>query len=113
MHTIDATGKKLGRVASEAAMILMGKHKPSFVKHKIMGDEVKIENASKLDIDNKKKDSKIYTRYSGYPGGLKTETMSKVIENKGYKEVVERAVYGMLPNNKLRKQMMKNLEIKE
>jgi large subunit ribosomal protein L13 len=113
MHTIDATGKKLGRVASEAAKLLMGKHKTSFVKHKIIGDQVKIENVSKLDMTNKKMGQKTYSTYSGYPGGLKKETMASMIDAKGYTEVVKKAVYGMLPNNKLRKDMLKNLDIRE
>lgn len=113
MHTIDATGKKLGRVASEAAKLLMGKHKTSFVKHKVVGDQVKIENVSKLDMTNKKMGQKTYSSYSGYPGGLKQENMTKVVASKGYTEVVKKAVYGMLPSNKLRQDMLKNLEISE
>lgn len=112
-HTIDATEKKLGRVASEAAVLLMGKNVADFQKNEVANVKVNITNASKLDIDSKKLNSKEYKRYSGYPGGLKIRKMSHVVDNKGYKEVVERAIYGMLPANKLRAKVMKNLVITE
>lgn len=110
---IDATARSLGRVASEAAVQLMGKNEASFQKHLQSGNKVKIVNASRLIIPSAKKDSKIYTRYSGYPGGLKKQTMSQLIKSKGISEVVKRAVQGMLPANKLRGEMMKNLEVIE
>lgn len=112
-HTIDATEKKLGRVASEAAVLLMGKNVADFQKNEVANVKVNITNASKLDIDSKKLNSKEYKRYSGYPGGLKIRKMSHVVDNKGYKELVERAIYGMLPANKLRAKVMKNLVITE
>lgn len=113
MNTIDAKGRKLGRVASEAAVLLMGKDKSDFLRNKDPKNKVLIKNTSKLDISGKKKRSKTYTRYSGHPGGLKKEVMEKVIKNKGFSEVMRRAVEGMLPKNKLKKKMMKNLEITE
>lgn len=112
-YTIDAKGKSLGRVASEAAHVLMGKHAPSFEKYLIAAVSVKIVNAGKLNISLGKASSKEYTRYSGYPGGLKKETLGRVVEKKGVKEVLRRAVYGMLPVNKLRAKRIKNLTIEE
>jgi len=112
-YTIDATGKKLGRVASEAARLLMGKNQPDFVRNKVLGGKVEIVNTSKADISEKKLLEKTYARYSGYPGGLRTPSMRSVIEKKGYREVFLLAVYGMLPSNKLRPQIMKNLSVKE
>lgn len=112
-YKIDATNQKLGRVASEAATVLMGKHKSDYKPNQFSGEEVLIENASKLDINEKKKRQKTYIGYSGHPGGQKSITMKELIVNKGFSEVLERAVYGMLPNNKLRPKMMKNLKIME
>ncbi|MBU4480331.1 50S ribosomal protein L13 [Patescibacteria group bacterium] len=112
-HTIDATEKKLGRVASEAAILLMGKNKADFEKNIVASVKVNITNASKLNIDPKKLDNKEYKNYSGYPGGLKIRKMKQVIGKKGVSEVVKKAVYGMLPSNKLRAIMMKNLIVTE
>ncbi|MEX0673097.1 MAG: 50S ribosomal protein L13 [Candidatus Paceibacterota bacterium] len=112
-HTINAQNRSLGRVASEAAKILMGKHEPSFERHEIAQVTVRIQNAAKADISSKKMDEKVYMSYSGYPGGRTDRTRRKVIEQKGYGDVFRRAVYGMLPANKLRKQIMKNLVIEE
>lgn len=112
-HTIDATGRGIGRVATEAATILMGKHKPTFERHKITGDAVHITNASKLKIDPRKLETKMYKRYSGFPGGLKEESLGRVIERKGIAEVLNHAIRGMLPANRLRKQIMKNITISE
>jgi large subunit ribosomal protein L13 len=110
-YTIDAAGKAVGRVATEAAMILMGKNSPDFANNKVLNHKVTIENASKARISPKKMKSTEYAKYSGYPGGLRFETMEKVIADKGYEEVFKRAVYGMLPGNKLRDPRMKNLTI--
>ena len=112
-HTINATGKSLGRTASQAAIFLMGKDSPAYERNKVLENKVQITNASKTKIDTRKLKTTIYTRYSGYPGGLKKETMEEVITKKGYSELYRRAVYGMLPSNKLRKIMMKNLTISE
>ena len=110
-HTIDATNRAVGRVASEAAMLLMGKDTPAFRKNIVPEVKVTVENASNIKFDPKKLKGKIYQRYSGYPGGRKERTMEEVIEKKGYKGIFEKAVYGMLPGNKLRSVMMKNLII--
>ncbi len=112
-YTIDAAGKKLGRVASEAASILMGKNRTDFAKNIVPEVEVVIENASQLDISAKKKEEKEYRYYSGYPGGLRFESLKALLEKKGIKEVMRKTVYGMLPTNKLRKDMIKNLSVSE
>jgi large subunit ribosomal protein L13 len=112
-YKIDAKGKKLGRVATETAMILMGKNKPNYRPNIAPNVKVVVENASKLSITDKKKSETLYTRYSGYPGGLKVENLKSVIEKKNYGEVLKRAIHGMLPANKLRKVMLSNLTIKE
>lgn len=112
-HTIDAENRAPGRVASEAARILMGKHDPSFVKNEVAKVRVKITNASRVTIDPKKQDQKVYMSYSGHPGGRTDRTMRKIIADKGHSEVVRRAVYGMLPVNRLRAKIMKNLDIQE
>lgn len=113
MKEIDATNKKLGRIAQEAAMALMGKDNPNYEPNRVNTEGVHIVNASKTDLDVKKLDQKKYKWYTGYPGGLKERTLSELIEKKGMKEVFEKAIYGMLPNNKLRKLRMKKLKISE
>ncbi len=113
MYTIDAQNKSLGRVASEVAMILMGKDKADYRPNVVADVKVEIQNASKVKINPKNLKNKLYKRYSGYPGGLKETPMKKVIEKKGYSEIFEIAVKGMLPANKLRPLMMKNLEVTE
>jgi len=110
-HTIDAQGKKLGRVATAAATMLMGKDRTGFVRNAIPDIKLTIVNASKISITNKKMEEKIYKNYSGYPGGLRERTMKKVVEDKGMSEPLRIAIKGMLPKNKLRDQMMKNLII--
>ncbi|OHA93297.1 MAG: 50S ribosomal protein L13 [Candidatus Zambryskibacteria bacterium RIFCSPHIGHO2_12_FULL_38_34] len=112
-YTIDAQNKKLGRVASEVAIILMGKNRVDFVRNAIPDVKVKISNAGKIFTTNKKMDDKIYKNYSGYPGGLRERSMKKVISDKGMKEVLRIAIKGMLPKNKLRDRMMQNLIITE
>ena len=112
-YTIDATGKKIGRVASEAAVILMGKKDPSFEKHTVADVKLTVLNASKMSVDPRKMEEMQYAMYSGYPGGLRYDSLAKVIEKKGYGEVIRRAVNGMLPKNKLQDVVMKNLTVKE
>lgn len=112
VHSIDATGKRLGKVATEAASVLMGKDQPTFAKHLVEDVRVEITNASKLDLPEKKKDE-IYQSYSGYPGGRRTETLEHLGERLGYSEVVRRTVNGMLPKNKLQKRLMKQLTVTE
>lgn len=110
---IDARGKKLGRVASQAAVFLIGKNLTDQKRNAVPDVSVKIANASKLQIDSKKKKEKDYASFSGYPGGLKKESMEKLIDRKGFSEVLKLAIYGMLPSNKLRAKMLNNLTITE
>ena len=110
-YTIDATGQKIGRVATDAAHHLMGKHTTSFAKNVVHDIEVEILNASKVDIHPKKYVQKEYKRYSGYPGGLRHTKLQEVIAKKSHEEVIRNAVYGMLPGNKLRPLLMKKLII--
>jgi len=112
-YTIDAHGKMIGRIASEAATYLMGKNTPEFAKNKIPKVSVTIVNASKANILDKKKKETIYTHYTGYPGGLRKLSMEQVIAKKGYQEIFRKAIYGMLPTNKLRSKMIKNLTVTE
>jgi large subunit ribosomal protein L13 len=113
MKTIDANGKILGRVASEAAMHLMGKTKATFERNVYSGFPVKIINASKLRITAKKLAEIYHTRYSGMRGGLRVLKGTETAEKKGLKELVRLATYQMLPGNKLRRVMMKNLKIED
>ena len=112
-YTIDATDKKIGRVATEAAVLLMGKNLHNFKRNIAPLVVVEIKNTSKASIDQKKILQKTYSRYSGYPGGLKKPTMKQVVSKHGYKELFKEAVSGMLPKNKLRSKMMNNLKITE
>ncbi|GMQ94972.1 MAG: 50S ribosomal protein L13 [Patescibacteria group bacterium] len=113
-HKIDATDRPIGRVATEAAIVLRGKNTVQFQRNIAPSVKVEIVNASKATGFNPKKmQEKTYKRFSGYPGGLKIITMERIIEKKGYGEVFRKAVYGMLPANKLRKIMMKNLTVAE
>jgi len=109
--TIDASGRTLGRVASEVAMSLMGKTSPSFERNKYSGFPVKVVNASKLSITAKKLESIYHTRYSGIPGGLRILKGTETAEKKGLKELIRLATEQMLPANKLRRTMMKHLTI--
>lgn len=111
--TIDAANKKIGRIASEAASYLMGKRQLSFAKNIVSDTKVIIVNANRADITAKKKISDAYVTYTGHRGGLKKESLGELITRRGIKEVMERSIYRMLPNNKLRNQRMKNLSIKE
>jgi len=110
-YKIDAKNKSLGRVASEAAKALRGKNEADFKDNVAPDIKVMVSNVNDLKITGLKMDQKIYKRYSGYPGGLKEMVMSKVVEKKGKAYIFEKAVKGMLPKNKLQKQMMKNLII--
>jgi len=112
-HVIDAEGKRIGRVATEAAILLMGKNLKDFKRNAIPEVSVEIINTSKAKIDDKKMEQKTYSRYSGYPGGLKKPTMVQVIAKKGHSELFKEAVSGMLPKNKLRSKMINNLKITE
>jgi len=110
-HTIDASGRVLGRLATEIAVLLRGKHKPDFLPRQDMGDFVVVKNADKIIFTGKKLEKKTYFRHSEYLGGVKRIPMKEVFkENPG--AVLKRAVYGMLPKNKLRARQIKRLQFK-
>ena len=109
-HEIDASGKILGKVATEAASLLMGKHKPIFSRHLDSGDFVVITNAEKIRVTGNKSKQKLYYRHSGYPGGLKSISLEKLLQTDPTR-VIEHAVKGMLPKNRLRAGMMKRLKV--
>ncbi|MES2953511.1 MAG: 50S ribosomal protein L13 [Patescibacteria group bacterium] len=110
-HTLDAAGKSIGRVASAAAKLLRGKAETSFANHIEPRVKVSIVNASKIEVSERKLDGKVYLHYSGYPGGQKAFTLAEMIARKGYGEVFKKAVYGMLPDNKLSDRIIKNLTV--
>ncbi len=109
-HLINLKGKILGRSSTEIANLLMGKAKPYFMRNLDCGDYVVIINAKHVSVSGKKEEKKQYFRYSGYPGGLRSETLGQLRERKP-EEVVKHAVKGMLPQNKLRATMLKRLLI--
>lgn len=110
-YKIDATGKVFGRLATEIAKLLRGKNKPSFQPYLDCGNVVIISSAAKIKITGKKLEQKIYYHYSGYQGGLKEKKMAEVFA-KNPAEVLKRAVWNMLPKNKLRAQIIKRLIIR-
>ena len=112
-HIIDATDRTLGRVASEAAHALLGKRSVHFTKHQTLPITVTVKNAGKMHLPSRRTEGKVYTRYSGYPGGLYSMTMKEMIAKKGIAEVVKKTVDGMIPRNKLRAPRMKNLIVTE
>lgn len=105
--TLDATNQSLGRLASQAAVILMGKDKANYQPHEVTGDRVKIVNIDKVKLTGKKLDQKVYHKYTGYPGNLKDIKASSLTK----KQLFERAIYNMLPKNKLRKKLIHRLII--
>ena len=111
-YTIDATDRTIGRVASEAAHALLGKRSVHFAKNLAIPTTVVIENASKLHLPLRRVQGKVYTRYTGYPAGLRETRMDVMIDKKGIVEVVKKTVDGMIPRNKLRKPRMMNLVVK-
>lgn len=110
-HQIDASGKILGRLATQIALLLRGKNKASFAPHLDEGDVVHVFNADKIKFSGKKLEQKEYIWHSTHPGGLKRRKMKDVFENNP-KAVLQKAVFGMLPKNKLRDSMIKRLIIK-
>ncbi len=109
-YVIDAEGKTLGRMATEAASILRGKKKPIYTPHVDCGDYVIIINADKVEVTGKKRKEKIYTRHTGYPGGRRDVTFEELMK-KHPTEVVKHAVKGMMPKGKLGRQMYKKLKV--
>ena len=109
-HVVDVKGKTLGRVATQIAVMLMGKKKPYFVRNLDCGDHVVVINAKEVTVTGNKEKDKKYYRHSGYPGGFKSETLSELRARKP-EEIIKEAVKGMLPQNKLRDRMLKRLHV--
>lgn len=109
-RVFDADGRVLGRFASEIATVLMGKHRADYVPHMASGDFVIVVNASKIDLTGKKADQKVYRRHSQYPGNLKEIPYSRMLERTP-ERVIELAVRGMLPKNKLGRKMLSRLKV--
>jgi large subunit ribosomal protein L13 len=109
-YVVDATDETLGRLASRVARVLEGKHKPSYTPNLDSGDHVIVLNASRVAVSRDKRESKLYIRHSGYPQGLKQETLGHLLERRP-EEVIRRAVKGMLPHNKLGTQQLRKLKI--
>ncbi len=109
-YVIDAEGKTLGRLAAKIASVLRGKHKPEFTPNLPVGDYVIVVNAEKVRLTGKKLEDKIYTRYSGYQGGLKRIPAGEMLKRHP-ERVIERAVWGMLPKNRLGRKLFKRLKV--
>ena len=109
-YVVNGEGQVLGRIASQIAYLLRGKHRPQFTPHLDLGDHVIVTNAERIRVTGRKMDQKRYTRYSGYPGGLKTQSMARLFKEKPDK-VLYYAVRGMLPKNRLGRQLIKKLRI--
>ena len=109
-HIVDASGKTLGRLASQIANLLMGKHKPTWVPYLDTGDYFIVLNAAKVRVTGRKAKQKAYYRHSGYPGGLKTTTFEEMLASHPTR-VIEHAVRGMLPHNRLGRAMFKKLKV--
>lgn len=109
-HVVDASGKTLGRLASQVAKLLMGKHKAIYVPYLDTGDYVVVVNAAKVSVTGRKAEQKIYYRHSGYPGGLKSITFENLLARHPTR-VIELAVKGMLPKNRLGRAMFKKLRV--
>jgi large subunit ribosomal protein L13 len=112
-HTIDAAGRTIGRVASEAANLLRGKDSPDFERNLVSGAKVTIINAGQVKIINDKLNTRYHKHYTGNPGGMRFETNKTIAGKKGFRELMRLAVFGMLPDNKLKPLFMKNLTINE
>ena len=109
-YVVDAADETLGRVASRIAHVLEGKHKPTYSPNLDSGDHVIVLNASKIAVTSNKRESKLYIRHSGYPGGFKEETLGHLLERRP-EEVIRRAVKGMLPRNRLGVQQLRKLKV--
>lgn len=111
-HLFDASNQILGRLATRIARLLMGKHKPIYTRHLDTGDYVIVINANKIRVTGDKLKQKSYYRHSGYPGGLKVNSLEELLQSHP-KRVIEHAVKGMLPHNRLGAKMIKKLKIYE
>lgn len=110
-YIIDAEGQVLGRLASQIAQILRGKHKPTFTPHLPCGDYVVVINARKIAVTGKRLDQKMYYRHSGYPGGLKTTSLRQTLEGRFPERALIHAVRGMVMHNRLGAELMKHLKV--
>jgi len=109
-YVIDAEGKTLGRLASKVATLLRGKHKPYFTPHMDLGDHVVIINAEKIHVTGKKAQQKVYSRHTGYPGGLRQVTL-ETLRRTHPERIIMKAVWGMLPHNRLGRKLLKKLRV--
>ena len=109
-HVLDAEGLVLGKLSTEVAKLLRGKHKPTWAPHLDVGDHVIVINAAKLDVTVRKAEQKTYFRHSGYPGGIRSESLEHLLARSPEK-VVRRAVKGMLPKGPLGRQMIRKLRV--
>lgn len=109
-YVVDATGKTLGRLASQVASILRGKHKPTYTPHVDTGDFVIVVNADKVHLTGRKLQNKIYYRHTGYPGGLRTRTAREMLATRP-ERMIEQAVWGMLPHNRLGRKQIRKLKV--
>jgi large subunit ribosomal protein L13 len=107
---VDATGQTLGRLATQIADVLRGKHKPEYTPHCDVGDFVVVVNAEKISVTGKKREEKLYHRYSGYPGGLRSRTLAEMLERRP-EEVIRLAVKGMLPRNRIARAQLRKLKV--
>ncbi len=108
---VDAEGVVLGRMASQIALILLGKHKPSYTPHMDCGDNVVVINAGKVKLTGKKLSDKIYYRHTGYPGGIKERRAGEILEGKHPERVVQKAIERMIPGGPLGRRQIKNLRV--
>ena len=109
-YVVDAANQRLGRLATEIAMVLRGKNKPTYTPHMDVGDFVVVVNAEKITVTGKKRSQKLYRRHSGRPGGMKTETFAQ-LQDRIPERIIEQAVKGMLPKNTLGRQLFTKLKV--
>ncbi len=110
-YVVDANGLVLGRMATEIAKLLRGKHKPTYTPNMDCGDDIIVINAEKVKLTGKKDANKTYYRHTGYPGGLKSQKVSNILEGKNPEKVVKLAIKRMIPNNPLGRKQLKNLKV--
>ncbi|MBV31564.1 MAG: 50S ribosomal protein L13 [Rickettsiales bacterium] len=110
-YVVDANGLVLGRMATEIAKLLRGKHKPTYTPNMDCGDDIIVINAEKVKLTGKKDANKAYYRHTGYPGGLKSQKASDILEGKNPEKVVKLAIKRMIPNNPLGRKQLKNLKV--
>ncbi|MCH2676815.1 MAG: 50S ribosomal protein L13 [Alphaproteobacteria bacterium] len=110
-YVVDANGLVLGRMATEIAKLLRGKHKPIYTPNMDCGDDIIVINAEKVKLTGKKDANKTYYRHTGYPGGLKSQKASDILEGKNPEKVVKLAIKRMIPNNPLGRKQLKNLKV--